>query len=978
MHSHQSALRRVAASTAGYAPFASPLLTWSLYRQQHTYLTSTRGGNAPYDRSTNRSRSQGRLRRSEQHSCPARFSVGLLHSTRLLLFRDISRNTLADTPSGYIFDPVNRPARMVTYEKLNPETEALREATAFEHDLMQKESVNYPGYTTRRIQQCKAIVLDSNRNERELRDAIAGLEAELNAMLPCVGHEVAQEVSAEQYLLFHLRRWRDKLHARDDPFRVGPGEELGYTITTDDAGNDIVHRSNSSADAMGSSTGLAPVPSKARSPATLMTDDATAPSADSATPSLASLAATMRSSSIVIPELSEEDVQAAQHAPELQPRRVTVCMKDVNHVRYLLGLGYRRLNEMDKAERVTLAVVESDLRNVDALESLLEIYTGLDDPLRVRQLLDYLVSAHRKEWKAEREAKRAAAKQAAEAHTAVKAGEVRGEGVQSERSTDADRTASSDAVRGGGPGAEHRSTASVAVSITEEAPKEENAPLKQQDSTGCVAAASAEGPLSRPSTTRLDSQEEEKEDGKREAALQGKVVETEDADDDDDYDENDGRTPPLVVALSILADLVVDAGMQHCAEHGEGATSRFFLEALSPIVAHLGVEYTPLLLEALFQTITEYHASTRVQHGDAKMEQQEVVFSTVIAFLKTLLARDMDELVVQPERFRFFTLSKLFDALHAVGRNSESYRIAENMMELYRTHSNEYRRRAHAKQIGGTASTLPSSQAGGPRTPLPTPSSATPLDSTTAQSVNATTSQSSTAVEEEKEEDEEQGLLDDQYEVYRTVFLRYMQDRALDSAVVGRRLCLQAMDEFPTSAAPWEVLALLLHREDPKGKLNDAILAAHRALLLEPTNLHVVLTLASFYKAAGQFDEYTRVMDRYKLLYYMLEEGASEEDMLATVQEVLDVEADVAKEAAARRAKEEEEASSGVLQSYHNAKANPLAPGSSGLLRGNDVAARFPVYTEPGQKPVTFIEDAPHEMEQNVDRPEMWSKKPEE
>ncbi|RNC30579.1 hypothetical protein TcCL_Unassigned06903, partial [Trypanosoma cruzi] len=115
---------------------------------------------------------------------------------------------------------------------------------------------------------------------------------------------------------------------------------------------------------------------------------------------------------------------------------------------------------------------------------------------------------------------------------------------------------------------------------------------------------------------------------------------------------------------------------------------------------------------------------------------------------------------------------------------------------------------------------------------------------------------------------------------------QFVEDRAMDSVIVGKRLCIQAVEEFPEEASPWETLALLIHKEDPIKGLDDAVVAAKKAFSLDPKNLSVVLLLANFYKAQKRYQLYDTMMDRYRLLKYLIESGVSDEDMKATLDEI--------------------------------------------------------------------------------------------
>ncbi|RNF01943.1 hypothetical protein TraAM80_06747 [Trypanosoma rangeli] len=83
----------------------------------------------------------------------------VLKRTANLNFCNITENTLADTPSGYIQDPANRPKKMVTYKKTTQEGQTALEEMEREYELMHREELLYNSHTTIVIQKWKEIVL---------------------------------------------------------------------------------------------------------------------------------------------------------------------------------------------------------------------------------------------------------------------------------------------------------------------------------------------------------------------------------------------------------------------------------------------------------------------------------------------------------------------------------------------------------------------------------------------------------------------------------------------------------------------------------------------------------------------------------------------------------------------------------------------------------------------------------------------------
>ncbi|KAH9593411.1 hypothetical protein LSM04_003930 [Trypanosoma melophagium] len=535
-----------------------------------------------------------------------------LKITKNLSFRNITENTLADTPSGYIQDPANHPKQMVTYKKLTIEGQAALEAMEREEDLMNREELAYSGYTTLAIQECKAVILNNKSTREELESSCKSLNKSLKELMDLIGCTVEKKSSqnvAESFL---------------------NGDE-----TTDD--------------------------------------------------------------NIVSNEY------------------IVVSKDDCNHIRYIIALGMRRLGDYNAAENMCMEILSLDNSNCDALESLIEIYTGTEEPEKLRLLFDKL-----SEWGTKEENK------------------------------------------------------------NEEDPK-----------------ISEKGSINGILTT-----------------------------------EDDTKSTQLVeVGMILLSDIMIESASRHYKEHGEGSTSRFFLEAISPMITVFGPHYTSLFINSLFRSMDEQHFSARFETRNKK--ESENTIGLVIAFLKMLLSRKIYDLVEDSLMFEFRILSKLHAALRFNGRKHESYKICERLMNLYRGNCVK-------KDL----------------------------------------------LVQNKKQEVQRELLKDFESTYKTVFFQYVEDRALDSLEVGKQLCIQAIEEFPEEASPWETLGLILHKMDPVNGLDDAIVAVKKAFSLDPENLRIILTLANFFKAQKRYKLYEIMIDRYELLKYLIESGATEEEINTITEEI--------------------------------------------------------------------------------------------
>ncbi|GET88749.1 hypothetical protein, conserved [Leishmania tarentolae] len=727
---------------------------------------------------------------------------GFLHATRVCYERNIVRNTLADTPSGYIQDPRVYPTMMPRYDSVSRVGAATLEAMERERELLEREELAYPGYTTLRIQELKKIVINKGSTKADLQHAADALREELSALLDVVGQEVEKPMNAQRLLLLKWQQRQTRLQNRENGFQVNVPSTPAYRVVLQADGTEIIERP-------GRDTPQGPVHE---------TDDA----------------------------YLSQAVEAEELPPEaLISEKTVITTADVNHVRYLLGLTYRRLERCDEAERILYDILDNDVANVDAIESLLELYTGIEGWVpRIRVLLDYLTEEH---TKAIEEGRRSPAS----AFNEVPAVDAHG-------TEDAYTALSLDAAAASTSTPPQSSSSSSSVSPT--------------DTVATTTGTSVARRPTRPYATLP-------------------------------------QVSPVEVALSLLSDLIVEAAAQKCSSDGEGAASRFFIEAMGPIVRVLDRDNACRLLEALFRAVDEQHFVVRFDSDDISPAARTFALSLVIAFLKALMARRIHEILPESTRFHFFTLVKLHTALRSAGRVHESYKICEDLMQLYRSNSSVHRTRVCTSSSVARRSSSPSLlQAecrrilGAPAARLMTAATAEVEAQRGASEAGAlrpqaTNAGSSPAVAlkgvaeevpptEDRQLSEPPDILDDQDANYREAFFQYVSDRAHDSPALGRHLCMEAMAEFPMCAAPWETLALLMHKEDPERNLSDAIIAARRAMELEPFNVRVIVMLANFYKAAHRYELCDRMMDRYRLMSYMVEEGASEADMVATAAEI--------------------------------------------------------------------------------------------
>ncbi|ORC89204.1 uncharacterized protein TM35_000132080 [Trypanosoma theileri] len=545
-----------------------------------------------------------------------------LKMTRNISFRNITENTLADTPSGYIQDPANHPKQMVTYKKLTIEGQSALDALEREEELMKREELAYSGYTTLVIQECKATILNDKSTREELESSCESLNRALKELIDLIGCTVEKKSS------HHLTK---------------------SFLTEDEKTNDSI--------------------------------------------------------------LSNE--------------YVVVSQDDCNHIRYIIALGMRRLGNYLEAENMCMEILSFDHSNCDALESLIEIYTGTEKPEKLRILFDKL-----SEWDIEKKKK-----------------------------------------------------------------DKENSKITDSKSINSILST-----------------------------------------------EDDTKSTQLVeVALILLSDIIIESASFHYNEHGEGSTSRFFLEAISPMISVFGPQYTSLFIDSLFRSMDEQHFSARFETSESK--ESEKTIGLVIAFLKMLLARRIYDLVEDSLRFEFQILSKLHAALRFNGEKHESYKVCERLMNLYRNNC--------AKKDLLTQNKKPKVRL---------------------------------------------GLFEDFEPTYKTVFFQYIEDRALDSLDVGKDLCIKAIEEFPEEASPWETLGLILHKKDPINGLDDAIVAVKKAFSLEPRNLRIILTLANFFKAQKRYKLHEMMIDRYQLLKYLIENGANEEEINTITEEIVGLDVNIPRE----------------------------------------------------------------------------------
>lgn len=750
----------------------------------------------------------------------------------------IFEGSLANTPSGYIQDPASHPRQMVSYgSEVSQESEALLDRMEREQDLLFSASQFYAGYTTRAVQRAKAVVLASASTQAQVAAALESLKREKAAMVKLLGTRARRPLPIERVLGLASQR-EAFLKAQEQQRRreqvggnwingentniIDGGQDKGFHVVVNADGTETIVRHNRRASAEellagsgGRSThSFSPVAAHQRRPQEHEQDETRGekPEANAASPSAHAVAAGEVAGEeeemelLEAERLAREDDAFMQMIEETSGEaalgdEVTVGVLDVHHVNYLMAIAHRRLREFDQAEALLLSILVNDPSSIDAQESLLEIYTGLQQPQKIAELIEFLAEA-----------------QAESERQELEAGEGRG--------------------------------------------------TTQEDGRNTAAAAAAAATAS--------------EEGEEEAALK---------------DMN-----PVETCFSILANLIVDAAVVSYLQEGEGATSREFLSMLGPLAHVLGTARVGYLLEALFQTLDKRYyiavfSTKNRRKGEAAAraareapkdlnplvrpdpneeavkrvdnaipvigvhsEEARLAQGVFVAFMKMLIARDMHKSVQDPLSFQFFVFSKMYTVLRGQpSRVHEAKHMAERALKLYRENSSHYDRRMRAKKAHSSSGS----------------SNAAPA---------------AAAEKKEKEEGEEPlppKALDALDEAYQSLYFMYVNDAARERPDLGRRLCLEAVEELPLAASPWETYAFVLFAEDPKGNLDSAIRAAQYAFRLDPLRLSTVAFLATLFEADRQPELCSVMADRFRLLTFLMEAGATEEEMHATADEVL-------------------------------------------------------------------------------------------
>lgn len=277
------------------------------------------------------------------------------------------------------------------------------------------------------------------------------------------------------------------------------------------------------------------------------------------------------------------------------------------------------------------------------------------------------------------------------------------------------------------------------------------------------------------------------------------------------------------IVYAFLADFLLTAASNYFAEHGEGATTTYIYSLLATLAGAIGPQHMGLMVEFLFNSFDEIHYKSKF----AKERDREFIAGLVVAFLKTLVARNIGKTTQDPIAFEFHILYKLLFGLRRLKRRQEAYAISERIVRYYRQTAHTSGRLKDDKEI---------------------------------------------------------------HEMYRDTLLQYVEDRSLDAPEVARQLCIEAIEEFPDSAQPWRVLSAVLHRDRD---LENAIVAAKKAVSIDRNNLASLALLANLFEATGRRTLSEETMERYKLLVIMQEQNASEEDIQGMMDQALSLEGTV-------------------------------------------------------------------------------------
>lgn len=320
---------------------------------------------------------------------------------------------------------------------------------------------------------------------------------------------------------------------------------------------------------------------------------------------------------------------------------VPVTIEDLHYVQGLLCLCYRRLHRTAEAEALALSTLFSSphgegIRNVDAMECLLEIYCGQDQPGKIGALMCRLDAVY-KEEKVQQAEKMALAKD-----REMWAAAIQDEGKEiilvREGSTEGDL------VGGGGAGPavmlqEVGKDESV-VGLEKEGENKKNNITRTQKHGGednkhadAISSFPEPGGRSRIITGEAEDQSSPRSPSPSlptpydafctsDAGNRGEREENSHLSRPSSPPQNSSPLPraeryvvatPVEMALSLLADLIVESAAERCSREGEGSTSRFLLEALGPIVSNLtSPTFVSVLIEALYRMMDDQYAAAKI------------------------------------------------------------------------------------------------------------------------------------------------------------------------------------------------------------------------------------------------------------------------------------------------------------------------------------------------------------------------------
>lgn len=723
-----------------------------------------------------------------------RTGFGAFRCTSALFVRNITQNTLADTPSGYTQDP--RALWGPTEQERDYLSDRGRETLA---EMAEQRELQYDGYATSRIQYCKALIMSSSSDAAsvspgKLRECVETLKKELQTLQALVGRAAPppqEELSSSPQ--------------PDSTAHTAEAAERSYQVTLRQDGTEVFHFT---------------APTAAAAPGSHHPNG--------------------------MPHSSSAELHQHQQRGAADDGAVVVSEEDVHHVRYLLCIALRRLGEYEASNQYAYDILRAHPWNVDAMESVMEVYVGLDSPERVREFLVFLEAQN-------------AAVEAFANHTAALGGE---ELITSQR-------------EGGDASLKH--------------------PDQEQERVQCAVLP--------------------------------------------------GAATPVELGVGVLADLIMEGAARRVAESGEGACARFYVEVLGSFFKHFTSRQLTMLVEALYRIHDDVFSAAKVvvsgggsgspstlqrglglgetgidsflqkaqqHHADAKLRERgevpaitskkrgedddsstgssipqlsqgDVAFLVVTAFHKVCLQRKLYELTNDCNDFQFVSRLRLYESLRLLSREHESYRIFDTL-EAFVVEQGKVREAA-------AATTAPDGQGSNATEPTAVAAARTPSEGASGASSRS---------------NRDRPLRVEREDEFASAYFLCLGDRILEehSAAIAReeaaggsgvrssravQWCMKGMERFPASATPWVLLALLLHHDSASGEegARDALLAAQRAVTMEPHHLEAVFTLAHLYKQTkGCYSLYQRMVERYELLKHLIVLGASDSDLAATLQEI--------------------------------------------------------------------------------------------